>query len=116
MRRGPACRSIGLRSQVSPPTTVGVPSRRASCATASAPTTSPPPPMPTARTRPAEPSASINEGLAELRQRRNAAVGDRADLLRGALELVVGEHRRALEGQLALQLEPRTTAAVLVLY
>ena len=32
--------------------------------------------------------------------------GDRADLFRGALELGVGEHGRALEGQFALQLDP----------
>src|SRR5205814_10042649 len=38
----------------------------------------------------------------------------RLDLLRGALELVVGEHRRALEREVAVQLEPRAAAQVLL--
>ena len=36
--------------------------------------------------------------------------GDRADLLGGALELGVGEHRRALERQFALELDPGVRA------
>src|SRR5436190_7487435 len=39
---------------------------------------------------------------------------DRFDLSRGALELVVREDRRALEGQLAVKLDPRPASAVLV--
>src|SRR3954468_19895274 len=39
---------------------------------------------------------------------------DRFDLRGGALELVVREHRGALERQLAVKLDPRATAAVLV--
>ena len=37
--------------------------------------------------------------------------GDRADLLGGALELGVGEHRGALEGEFALELDPGAGAA-----
>src|SRR4051794_22072184 len=43
-----------------------------------------------------------------------AAVGDAGDLLRGALELLVGEHRCALERQVARDLEERAAAAVVV--
>src|SRR3954447_8586849 len=40
--------------------------------------------------------------------------GDRLDLLRRALELVVGQHGRALERELAVQVEPGAAAEVLV--
>jgi len=43
-----------------------------------------------------------------------AAAHDREDLLRRALELVVGEHRGALERQVALDVAPRTAPEVLV--
>src|SRR3954451_3654049 len=43
-----------------------------------------------------------------------AVVGDAGDLLRGALELLVGEHRGALERQVARDLEERAAAAVVV--
>src|SRR5215208_5926247 len=39
--------------------------------------------------------------------------GDRLDLLGGALELLVGEHGRALEREVAIELEPRAAAVVL---
>ena len=39
--------------------------------------------------------------------------GDRLDLLRGALELVVGEHGRSLEGQVAMEIDPGPAAVVL---
>ena len=48
-------------------------------------------------------------------QRRGAGgLADRGDLLGGALELVVREHRRALEGQVARDLQPGAAAAELV--
>src|SRR3954454_6602269 len=53
-------------------------------------------------------------GCARLGQRRDAldhaAVDDRLDLLRRAIELVVGEDGRALEGEVARDLEPRLAA------
>src|SRR5579875_3372049 len=47
-------------------------------------------------------------------ERRLAVGGDRGDLLRGALELVVGEHGGALEREITGELQPRAAAAVLV--
>src|SRR3954466_7966956 len=49
-----------------------------------------------------------------LRQDGYGVRGDRLDLLRRALELLVGEHGRALEWEVAVQLEPRAAAEVLV--
>ena len=46
-RRGPGRASITRRSQLTPPTCASSPASRARSAVASAPTTSPPPPMPT---------------------------------------------------------------------
>jgi hypothetical protein len=44
---------------------------------------------------------------------RHGVRGDRLDLLGGALELLVGEHGRALEREVAIELEPRAAAVVL---
>src|SRR5207248_11280070 len=44
--------------------------------------------------------------MATLHENRHRFRGDRLDLLGGALELLVGEHRRALERELAMKLEP----------
>src|SRR5204863_5029911 len=104
--------SIGERSQVTPPTAYGVPRARACSATASAPTTSPPPPAPTHSTRAARrraEAAGVRSG-----ERRLGVVDDRRDLFGRPLELVVREHRGPLEREVALQLEPRPAAAVLV--
>ena len=46
-------------------------------------------------------------------QDRHGVRGDRLDLLRRALELVVGEHRRALEGQVAVEVDPGAAALIL---
>ena len=43
------------------------------------------------------------------------ALADVADLAGGAVELLVGHHRRPLEGQVAVDLDPRAAAVVLVL-
>ena len=50
-------------------------------------------------------------------ERRSAlepAAADSADLGAGAVELLVGHHRRALEGQVAVDLDPGAAAVVLV--
>src|SRR5690242_9788177 len=47
-------------------------------------------------------------------EHRNAIGGDRRDLLGGALELLVGQHRGALERELPGQLEPRPAPAVFI--
>src|SRR5437763_4588561 len=56
-------------------------------------------------------SGGLRRGL---RQNRNRVRGDRLDLRGGALELVIRQHRCALERQLALDLDPRAAATVLV--
>src|SRR4051794_21107682 len=111
-RRGPGWGSIGRRSQVTPPTWALRPTARAGSAVASAPTTSPPPPMPTDST---DRAAAKNGWGGALGVGRGAApVGDAGDLLGGALELLVGEHRGALEREVARDLEERAAAAVVV--
>src|SRR5919201_917869 len=64
-------------------------------------------------------AASVERTAATLDQRRFArldrhAVDDRLDLLRRTIELVVGEDRRALEGQVARDLQPRLAAVEVV--
>ena len=54
---------------------------------------------------------STQASEAGLGQDGHGVRGDRLDLLRGALELVVREHRRALEGQVAVELDPGAAAA-----
>src|SRR4051794_4927917 len=111
-RRGPGWGSIGRRSQVTPPTCACSPAARARSAVASAPTTSPPPPMPTDST---DVAAAKKGWCGALGVGGGAApVGDAGDLLRGALELLVGEHGGALEGEVARDLEERAAAAVVV--
>ncbi len=59
--RGPGLGSIGRRSQVTPPRTGAAPWARQASAVASAPTTSPPPPIPsTSGRREPERSASAS--------------------------------------------------------
>src|SRR4051794_8168104 len=110
--RGPGSGSTGRRSQVSPPTTASRSRSAAASAHASAPTTSPPPPMPTTsrRVAGAKMPASSGEG-------GNRACGgdDLLDLLAGAVELVVGQDRGALERQVARNLQPRPAAAEVLL-
>ena len=48
-----------------------------------------------------------------LGQDRNGVRGDRLDLRGGAVELLVGEHGRALEREVAVQLDPGAAAVVL---
>src|SRR5829696_5094059 len=109
-RRGPGIGSIGRRSQVTPPTRALSPAARAAPATPRAPTTSPPPPMPMQSTRRAAAKNGCGSGVG----RRAVGVGDRRDLLGGAVELLVREHRGALERQVARDLQPGAAAAVVV--
>ena len=113
-------RACGARERVDEPPLPGQPaddrverrSARPGLGETSAPTTSPPPPMPTTRTR----EAALKSGRRlrveppVLRESGHAARHDRARSPRGALELVVGEHRRALERQVARDLQPRAAA------
>src|SRR5687768_12243192 len=46
-------------------------------------------------------------------EHRNGVRGDRLDLLGSALELLVGEHRRALEREVAVELDPGAAAVIL---
>src|SRR3954449_4221803 len=112
--RGPGSGSTAERSHVVPPTTASRPRPRTSSAVASAPTTSPPPPMPRHRTRRERSTRASKPVRSESDADRDRVGGDRGDLLGRAVELVVGEHRRALERQLALQLEARAAPALLV--
>src|SRR3954452_9422252 len=131
-RRGPGSGSIGRRSQVRPPRTVSHPAAAAMPAGASAPTTSPPPPMPRHRTRRAPCRICCAEPVSPPRPRPrrvkprcgktrwplderrrpvdHAALDDRLDLLVGAVELLGREHGRALERQVARDVEPRVVA------
>src|SRR4051794_14555632 len=112
-RRGPGSGSIGRRSHVSPPRTLSHPAAAAMPAGARAPTTSPPPPMPRDRTRDAPCRICCAESVRLNERRRavdHAALDDRLDLLRGAVELLVRQHRRALEGQVAGNVEPGMVA------
>src|SRR5436305_1315178 len=70
-----------------PPSTAGVPSRSARSATARAPTTSPPPPMPTHSTRAdAHAVRLLDAAVVGERVKRQLAVGPHA-LLEGAAQL-----------------------------
>src|ERR687896_2489956 len=57
------------------------------------------------------PATPIQDGA--LREHRHGVRRDRLDLLRGALELLVGEHGGALEGEIAVELDPGAAAVVL---
>src|SRR4051794_22527367 len=131
-RRGPGSGSIGRRSQVRPPRTDSHPAAAAIPAGASAPTTSPPPPIPRHRTRDApcricgaetvsrprprprrvEPRCGEARSASDERRRAvdHDALDDRLDLLRRAVELLVREHGRALERQVPGHVEPRMVA------
>src|SRR3954452_15844044 len=115
MGRGPGLGSIANRSHATPPRTTRGPSDAQSRATASAPTTSPPPPIPRTSARRARWMRWIRSGC-EGRSGRNrlGLAADVADLARGAVELLVRHHRRSLEGELAIDLHPRASAVVLV--
>src|SRR5918992_855267 len=58
-------------------------------------------------------SISLKGGTVELGQDRDGVRRDRLDLLGGALELLVGEHGGALEGEIAVELDPGAAAVVL---
>src|SRR4051812_14958212 len=115
MGRGPGLGSIAKRSHATPPRATSGPRDSQNRPTASAPTTSPPPPIPRTSTRRAAWMRWIRSGGAG----RSGGDGlglaaDVADLGRGAVEFLVRHHRSSLEGELAIDLDPRAAAVVLV--
>src|SRR5829696_7923469 len=113
--RGPGRGSIGSRSHATPPSSNGVPRSSQRRATASEPTTSPPPPMPSTSARRAAAIRWSNVAAAIWLGQGRLGVADLADRRSGPLELLVGHHRSALEGQLAVDLDPGAATVVLVL-